>query len=69
MFMIWTYGQPTDVLVNNTDSKKGTGSTRYQMTNGSLKATTVRGVSNGCESWSLAMGVKNTGWGCWRIEC
>jgi len=44
MFMIWTYGQPTAVLVSNTDSTKGTGSTRYQMTNGSLKATTVPDV-------------------------
>ena len=43
MFMIWTYGQPTAVSVNNTDSMKGTGSTRYQMT-------------NGCETWCLAMG-------------
>jgi hypothetical protein len=42
MVMVWTYGHPTAVLVNNTDSTKGTGSTRYQMTNRQIDRQTDR---------------------------
>jgi hypothetical protein len=35
----WKYGELTVVVVNSTDNTKGTESTRYQMTNRSLKAS------------------------------